>query len=53
MSKTDIQERIELLRGELNDLADRCGITSAVVLLKSQELDKQLNEYRRMAGKGD
>ncbi|OBZ08343.1 hypothetical protein A8L34_23810 [Bacillus sp. FJAT-27264] len=50
MNKLDFQDKIELLRGELHDLADRSGITSGVVLLKSQELDKLLNEYSLMLG---
>ncbi|MFF2483507.1 Spo0E family sporulation regulatory protein-aspartic acid phosphatase [Paenibacillus sp. NPDC058071] len=53
LSKADFQDKIERLRGELNELADRLGVTSRVVLLKSQELDKQLNEYSLMLGKGE
>ncbi|NUU63032.1 aspartyl-phosphate phosphatase Spo0E family protein [Paenibacillus agri] len=53
MNKLDFQDKIELLRGELHDLADRSGITSGVVLLKSQELDKLLNEYSLMLGKDE
>lgn len=44
---SDLREKIEMARAELNQLAELAGIQGAVVLAKSQELDRLLNAYNR------
>ncbi|EGL18572.1 MULTISPECIES: aspartyl-phosphate phosphatase Spo0E family protein [unclassified Paenibacillus] len=43
----NLQQHIELLRLELNTLADEHGICHPVVIEKSQQLDELLNEYMK------
>ncbi|QQZ64488.1 aspartyl-phosphate phosphatase Spo0E family protein (plasmid) [Paenibacillus sonchi] len=40
-----IHQNIERKRAELNRLAEKYGVSDRQVLIKSQELDRLLNEY--------
>lgn len=44
---SDIKEKIEQLRADLNLIGLECGTLSEVVLNKSREVDILINEYMR------
>lgn len=50
LTRGELREKIEIVRAELNAVAEQMGPLAAEVLEKSQELDKLINEYYRMQG---
>lgn len=45
MKTTDLNEKIEVLRMDLNKLVQLFGTDASIVLAKSAELDKLINQY--------
>ncbi|AZB43051.1 aspartyl-phosphate phosphatase Spo0E family protein [Bacillus sp. FJAT-42376] len=48
MTKKDLLKEIERKRQELNEIVYKNGMTSAVTIQSSQELDKMLYEYQQI-----